>query len=105
MSDQGLARHQASVTLSSCEAELAAIQGAVQEAIGIQRTLQFVVKKDLTIELRTDSMSGKQLLEASDVQRRSRHIEIRIEWLRDLMNSGQLSLTFVPGAVNPADMH
>ena len=49
-------------------------------------------------------MSGKQLLEASDVQRRSRHIEIRIEWLRDLMNSGQLSLTFVPGAVNPADM-
>ena len=101
---KAFARHQASVTLSSCEAELAAIQGAVQEAIGIQRTLRFVVKRDLMIELRTDSMSGKQLLEASDVQRRSRHIEIRIEWLRDLMNSGQLSLTFVPGAVNPADM-
>ena len=70
---KAFARHQASVTLSSCEAELAAIQGAVQEAIGIQKTLKFVVKKDLTIELRTDSMSGKQLLEASDVQRRSRH--------------------------------
>ena len=101
---KAFARHQASVTLS-CEAELAAIQGAVQEAIGIQRTLRFVVKRDLTIELRTDSMSGKQLLEASDVERRSRHIEIRIEWLRDLMNSGQLSLTFVPGAVKEADCH
>ena len=29
---KAFARHQASVTLSSCEAELAAIQGAVQEA-------------------------------------------------------------------------
>ena len=54
------ARHQASVTLSSCEAELAAIQSAVQEAIGIQRTLDFAVQgvrqKELTIELRTDSL-------------------------------------------------
>ena len=101
---KAFARHQASVTLSSCEAELAAIQGAIQEAVGIQRTLNFAVQKELCIELRTDSLSEKQLLEASDVQRRSRHIEIRIEWIRDLMHSGKLTLTFVPGILNPADM-
>ena len=55
-----------------------------------------VLQKELTIELRTDSLSGKQLLDASDVQRRSRHIEIRIEWIRGLMNSGKLALTLFP---------
>ena len=38
-------RHQASVTLSSCEAELVAIQAAVQEAIRLLRSLSFVLRR------------------------------------------------------------
>ena len=38
------------------------------------------------------------ILEASDLQRRSRHVEIRICWLRELMAKGH-----VPGTENPAD--
>ena len=33
------------MSLSSCEAELHAIQGGVQEAIGLARTLAFVLKE------------------------------------------------------------
>ena len=115
-------RHQAGVSLSSCEAELHAIQAGVQESIGLSRTLAFVLKSlniredlapladleegesPLNIQLRTDSLSGKQLLESYDLQRRSRHIEIRLCWLRRLLNSSILELTFCRGEMNLADM-
>ena len=44
-------RHQAAVRLSSCEAELHAIQAGVQESIGLARTLAFVLK---SLNLRED---------------------------------------------------
>ena len=115
-------RHQQAVSLSSCEAELHALQAAVQEAIGLARTLAFVLKslklrKDLPaldcleegecplqIQLRTDSLSGKQLLESYDLQKKSRHIEIRLCWLRKLLGSGLLDLAFVRGDLNLSDM-
>ena len=94
-------RHQASVTLSSCEAELVAIQAAVQEAIGLLRSLSFVLRRiqvypqssseedslDVVcpILLWTDSLSGKMLLEGTDLHRRSRHIDIKVNWLRELL--------------------
>ena len=75
-------RHQHAVSLSSCEAELHALQAAVQEAIGLARTL----------------------LESYDLQKKSRHIEIRLCWLRKLLSSGLLDLAFVRGDLNLSDM-
>ena len=115
-------RVQAAVSLSACEAELHAIQSGVQESIGLSRTLAFVLRSlnlredlasvadleegecPLNIQLRTDSLSGKQLLESYDLQRRSRHIEIRLCWLRRLLNSSILELTFCRGDMNLSDM-
>ena len=94
----------------------------MQEAIGLARTLAFVLKslklrKDfpalgcleegecpLQIQLRTDSLSGKQLLESYDLQKKSRRIEIRLCWLRKLLSSGLLDLAFVRGDLNLSDM-
>ena len=96
--------------------QLHALQAGVQEAIGLARTLAFVLKglglrRDLPgldcleegvcplpIQLRTDSLSGKQLLESYDLQKKSRHIEIRLCWLRKLLNS------VVRGDLNLSDM-
>ena len=115
-------RVQAAVSLSACEAELHAIQSGVQESSGLSRTLAFVLRSlnlredlasvadleegecPLNIQLRTDSLSGKQLLESYDLQRRSRHIEIRLCWLRRLLNSSILELTFCRGDTNLSDM-
>ena len=128
-------RHQSSVTLSSCEAELVALQSGVQEGIGLLRTLGFVLGRlypwvDIIpqdgqvtwydeaesddedsmkvsylfpLVVKTDSLSGKMLLEASDLQRKSRHIEIKVYWLRELMDRKVLLLSHVPGTLNPAD--
>ena len=73
------------MTLSSCEAELVAIQAAVQEANGLLRSLSFVLRRiqvypqssseedglDVVcpILLWTDFLSGKLLLEGTDLQR------------------------------------
>ena len=42
---KGFSKTQQAVTLSSCEAELAAIQCGVQEAVGMTRTLSFVERR------------------------------------------------------------
>ena len=123
------------MTLSSCEAELVALQSGVQEGIGLLRTLGFVlgrlypwvdiIPQDAQVTwydegesededsmkvsylfplvVKTDSLSGKMLLEASDLQRKSRHIEIKVYWLRELMDRKVLLLSHVPGTLNPAD--
>ena len=128
-------RHQSAVTLSSCEAELVALQSGVQEGIGLLRTLGFVlgrlypwvdiIPQDAQVTwydeaesddedsmkvsylfplvVKTDSLSGKMLLEASDLQRKSRHIEIKVYWLRELMDRKVLLLSHLPGTLNPAD--
>ena len=123
------------MTLSSCEAELVALQSGVQEGIGLLKTLGFVLGRlypwvDIIpqaaqvtwydkaesddedsmkvsylfpLVVKTDSLSGKMLLEASDLQRKSRHIEIKVYWLRELMDRKVLLLPHVPGTLNPAD--
>ena len=128
-------RHQSAVTLSSCEAELVALQSGVQEGIGLLRTLGFVlgrlypwvdiIPQDAQVTwydeaesddedsmkvsylfplvVKTDSLSGKMPLEASDLQRKSRHIEIKVYWLRELMDRKVLLLSHVPGTLNPSD--
>ena len=128
-------RHQSAVTLSSCEAELVALQSGVQEGIGLLRTLGFVlgrlypwvdiIPQDAQVTwydeaesddedsmkvsylfplvVKTDSLSGNMLLEASDLQRKSQHIEIKVYWLRELMDRKVLLLSHVPGTLNPAD--
>ena len=112
-------RHQSSVTLSSCEAELVALQSAVQEAIGLLKSLSFVLRRIQVfpsawseddaldficpILMRTDSLSGKMLLEGTDLQRRSRHIDIKVFWLRELLTRGVVKLQHVRGTINPAD--
>ena len=58
----------------------------------------------LQIQLRTDSLSGKQLLERYDLQKKSRHIEIQLCWLRKLLGSGLLDLAFVRVDLNLSDM-
>ena len=123
------------VTLSSCEAELVALQSGVQEGIGLLRTLGFVlgrlypwveiIPQDghvtwydepesddedsmrisylFPLVVKTDSLSGKMLLEAADLQRKSRHTEIKVYWLREMMDRKVLLVSHVPGTLNPAD--
>ena len=53
--------------------------------------------------LRTDSESSIKLLKGLDLPGKFRHLEIRIEWLRERVELGKLKIHYEKGSNNPAD--
>ena len=82
--------HQQLVSLSSMESELHALQHVAQEMSALQKvigrilyTFQEVKVKEVPGVLYSDSESALKLLRNLDVPRKSRHLEIRIEWIKE----------------------
>ena len=109
---RSLARQQQSVSLSSCEAELFALQAISQEAIAFSsfvHRLYFGIgeaeeKEIPKIMVESDSASALDLVKGLDIPRRSRHVEVRISWLREKLESGQLEFVHRDGVSNVADL-
>ena len=58
----------------------------------------------LRTHLFTDSQAAVDLLANQDIPRRSRHVEVRIAWVRSHVERGKLILNWIPGKMNPADL-
>ena len=93
------------------ESELHALQHVAQEMSALQKvigrilsTFQEVEVKEVPGVLYSDSESALKLLRNLDVPRKSRHLEIRIEWIKERVSLGQLSLIFRKGVDNPSDL-
>ncbi|CAK9117369.1 unnamed protein product, partial [Durusdinium trenchii] len=118
---RAFAKTQHSVTLSSAEAELEALLAAVQEGRGLFKISAFVmglnevfheghvefhdeygsrIKEMIVL---TDSSAAKAVLLRQDVQRRLRHSEIKLEFLKSLARRGLIKIQWQPGLENPAD--
>ena len=54
--------------------------------------------------VKTDSASARDLLDASDVPRRSRHTEVRIYWVREQLESQRVVIVWMKGSENSSDM-
>eukprot|EP00435_Cladocopium_sp_Y103_P009694 s2767_g2.t1 len=54
--------------------------------------------------LESDSSSALQLLVGQDIPRRSRHVEIRLAWMKNKMASGELETEHRTGTENVADL-
>ena len=59
-----------------------------EDDMGVEYLLPLIAK--------TDRLSGKMLLEASDLQRKSRRNAIKVYWLRELLKTQNLILTNLP---------
>ena len=111
-----MSRHQQLVSLTSMEAELHALQNVAQEVKSIGKVVGRVLRcikevgdsdfpEDLVPAiLFTDSESSLKLLKNMDVPRKSRHLEIRLEWLKEQVSRGLLVLEFRKGSRNPSDL-
>ena len=107
-----VAKQQQSISLSSCESELYAIQLAAQDSVGMSKFLQRFLFGMGAIEeftpvdiwLESDSMSAIQLLQGVDLPRKSRHVEIRILWLKGKLDDGSLKIHHRYGEGNCADL-
>ena len=98
-------RTQTTIALSSCEAELYAINMATIEALNVKSTIEELIKNCKTnITIYTDSSSAKSITSRRGVTRKTKHIELRQLFVQDLVATGTLQVTKVGTLSNPADI-
>ena len=95
---------QASVALSTCEAEYMAISSTCQEAIYLVRLLKDLTNKSFEpIQIRSDNQGAIALVKNPVKHSRSKHIDIRYHFIREHYLCGRIHLEYVPSAYNLAD--
>lgn len=94
-----------SVCLSSIEAEYKAITSAAKEAVWDQRCLADMGQKQLeATELRCNNMGAITLSNNHVFHSRIKHVEIHHYYIRDVVEKGEISLTYVKMTDNLADI-
>ena len=92
------------IALSTTEAEYIAVTEACKETLWLQRFLQELGMKQDKYVLHCDSQSAIHLCKNSTFHSRSKHIDVRYHWIRDVLESKALILEKVHTDDNVADM-
>ena len=96
---------QKSIALSSTEAEYYAMTHAFKEAIWLRTflsLLKFPVPRPFPIL--SDNQAACSLSNSPAISARSKHIDIRHHFIRDHVQAGSFSTTWIPTADMPADI-
>ena len=90
---------------SSCEAELKGADMLIREIIHIRNMLQFLGYNITTpTPVYIDNKSAITLCELLKSNHKTKHINMRINFIRECINSAIVSLYFVPTGMNVADI-
>eukprot|EP00435_Cladocopium_sp_Y103_P006539 s1805_g2.t1 len=96
-------RTQKSIALSSCESEYLASAGGGAEGLYIGRLWEFLVRKEVSIAVVTDSSSGKAFAQRLGVGR-MKHIDVKFLWLQRCVKEQLLTIESVGTLFNVADL-
>ena len=96
-------KKQPTVALSSCEAEYISLAGALQEAIFLNMTLNFIVKQS-SVKIYMDNQGAIALSKNNIIHNRSKHIDIKYHFIREKVDDGFLELEYVPSESNVSDL-
>ena len=101
-----ICRAQATIALSSCEAELYAANSTMVECIYLHQLAQFLMGSDLDVRQRLflDSSSAKFVVQRSGVGK-LKNVEIKHMFLQQLLRQGIFTIHKIPTRVNPADLN
>jgi hypothetical protein len=90
---------------SSAEAEIKGIDKMVQEIIHVREVLTFLHCKPAgPTPLYIDASSSKDLIETLKTGHKTKHINMRINFIREQINAGVIALILIPGTKNVADV-
>ena len=93
------------VTLSTAEAEYVATSIAAQQGSYLHNLLSELVDDKLPVRLMLiDNQSAIHMATNGDQMQRTRHMALKLNYLRDLVNQGQLQLLYCPTKYMAADM-
>ena len=98
-------RKQDVVSLSTAEAEYVALAETCKEIIWIKRLVEaFHFKTDKAITIFTDNQSAKSLVDNHRFSQRSKHIDTKFHFIRDVSEKQIVSVKYHPTATNIADL-
>ena len=93
------------VALSSTEAEYVALAAAAQEVLFLRGLLgELGFRQDAATKLLEDNQSCISLAKNPGNHKRTKHIDIKFHFLRDLVTDGILELQFVASEFMEADI-
>lgn len=96
---------QKSVTLSVTEAELAAAVQCAQDMLFVMRLMESIglkVKKPMILKL--DNKGAHDLTHNWTIGGRTRHVDVRMHFLRELKEEGLIMTEWIAGENNPSDI-
>jgi hypothetical protein len=94
-----------SLSHSSCEAEIKAMDEWLREVIHLMDIYKFLCGPyDEPVKLFVDNLSAIELCESLKQNHKVKHINLRIHFIRELIESGFVELHFVPTDYNVADV-
>ena len=98
------ARKQQCVTLSSTEAEYVALSEACRELLWLLKLMEDVGEKPTkSIIVREDNQSCIAMLQAGGGSRKTKHIDTRYNFVRDLMINNRIEVVYCPTELMTAD--
>uniref|UniRef100_A0AAG5DV13 Retrovirus-related Pol polyprotein from transposon TNT 1-94 n=1 Tax=Anopheles atroparvus TaxID=41427 RepID=A0AAG5DV13_ANOAO len=96
-------RKQTCVSLSTTESEYIALSEASQEAIWLKRLLRDL-GEDVSIIISEDNQSCLKLLESDKFSNRTKHIDTKYNFVKDLCRKGTIKFVYCPSELMIADL-
>ena len=95
---------QSTVALSTTEAEYMAAGEAMKEAIWLHGLISDLGLHQKQVEIYCDSQSAIHLAKNQVHHARTKHIDVRFHFVREIVDAGVILLTKIGTVDNPADM-
>lgn len=96
------ARKQKTVAMSSTEAEYVA--EATKEALHLRSFLLEIFEETKATTIFCDNQSAGRMAEGSTNNNRTKHIDIRYHFIRDVVKNGIIDIKYLPTTEMPADI-
>lgn len=98
-----LSQRQVSVAISTTEAEIVAASEAAREVIWLKRLLNDIVRLDDVPEICIDNEAAIRLAQNPECHRRTKHIQTRHFFVREMVTNGELGVKSVTTELQVAD--
>lgn len=95
---------QSVVALSKIEAEYIALTEVVNEAVQLRSLVSQLDFKQEIVTISCDSSSAIQLSKNPKYHERTKHIDVRLHFIREEISSGVVNVVKIPYKVNPTDI-
>ena len=94
-----------SVVLSTTDAEYVAVSEVVKEIKFLYQMLRsMVIKVPLPIKVQVDNVGAILLANNSSVSERTKHVDLRVHFVRDMIKDQVIEINFVKSAENDSDI-